>query len=154
MELKGFCDSDMAGDVDTRKSTSGYVFTLAGGAVSWCSRLQRIVALSTTEAEYISATEASKEAIWLARLCSEFGLPDKAPVLGCDSQSAICLAKNAMFHARTKHIDVRYHFIREVLDDGLVTLIKVDTSQNPADALTKCLPKAQHQLCIEMVGVT
>ncbi|MCO5611249.1 hypothetical protein L7F22_065501 [Adiantum nelumboides] len=124
LELKGFCDSDMAGDVDTRKSTSDYVFTLAGGAVSWCSRLQKIVALSTTEAEYISATEASKEAIWLARLCSEFGLPDKAPMFGCDSQSAICLAKNAMFHARTRHIDVRYHFIREVLEDGFITLVK------------------------------
>ncbi|MCO5556884.1 hypothetical protein L7F22_010438 [Adiantum nelumboides] len=144
LELKGFCDSDMVGDVDTRKSTSGYVFTLARGAVSWCSRLQKIVALSTTEAEYISATEASKEAIWLARLCSEFGLPDKAPMLGCDSQSTICLAKNAMFHSRTKHIDVRYHFIREVLEDGLITLVKVHTSQNPIDALTKCLLKAQH----------
>ncbi|MCO5568331.1 hypothetical protein L7F22_022030 [Adiantum nelumboides] len=125
LELKGFCDSDMSGNVDTRKSTSGYAFTLAGGAVSWRFRLQKIVALSTTEAEYISATEASKEAIWLARLCSKFGLPDKAPMLGCDSQSAICLAKNAMFHARTKHIDVRYHFIREVLEDGLITLVKV-----------------------------
>ncbi|KAH7307767.1 hypothetical protein KP509_22G076900, partial [Ceratopteris richardii] len=72
LELKGFCDSDMAGDVDTRKSTSGYVFTIAGGVVSWCSRLQKIVALSTTEAECISATQTSKEAIWLARLCSEF----------------------------------------------------------------------------------
>ncbi|MCO5589082.1 hypothetical protein L7F22_043048 [Adiantum nelumboides] len=128
LELKGFCDSDMAGDVDTQKSTSGYVFTLAGGAVSWCSKLQKIIALSTTEVEYISATEASKEAIWLARLCSEFGLPDKAPMLGCDSQSAICLAKNAMFHARTKHIDVRYHFIREVLEDGLITLVKRNDS--------------------------
>ncbi|MCO5603367.1 hypothetical protein L7F22_057517 [Adiantum nelumboides] len=124
LEVKGFCDSDMAGDVGTRKSTSGYVFTLAGGVVSWCSRLQKIVALSTTEAEYISATEASKE------------------------------AKNAMFHACTKHIDVRYHFIREVLEDGLITLVKGHTSQNPVDALTKCLLKAQHQLCIQMVGVT
>ncbi|MCO5581095.1 hypothetical protein L7F22_034971 [Adiantum nelumboides] len=88
------------------------------------SKLQKIVALSTTEAEYISASEASKEAIWLARLCSEFGMPDKAPMLGCDNQSAICLANNAMFHARTKHIDVRYHFIREVLEDGLITLVK------------------------------
>ncbi|MCO5588830.1 hypothetical protein L7F22_042790 [Adiantum nelumboides] len=133
LELKGFCDSDMARDVDTRKSTSGYVFTLAGGAVSWCSRLQKIVVLSTTEAEYISAIEASKEAIWLARLCSEFGLPDKAPMLGCDSHSAICLAKNAMFHARTKHIAVRYHFIREVLEDGLITLVKSTNGQNGND---------------------
>ena len=69
---------------------------------------------------------------------------EKAPVLGCDSQSAICLAKNAIFHALTKHIDVRYDFIREVLEDGLITLIKVNTSQNPTNALTKCLPKAQH----------
>ena len=75
-------------------------------------------------------------------------------MLGCDSQSAICLAKNARFHLRTKHIDVRYHFIREVLDDDLITLIKVQTSQNPVDVLTKCLPKEQHQICIHMVGVT
>ena len=74
-KLQGSCDADMAGDVDTRKSTSGYVFTIAGGAVSWCSRLQKIVALSTTEAEYISATEASKEAIWLGRLARELGMP-------------------------------------------------------------------------------
>ena len=78
---------------------------------------------------------------------------EKAPILGCDSQSAICLAKNAMLHARTKHFDVRYHFIREVLEDGLITLININTSQNPVDALTKCLIKA-HQLCREIVGVT
>ena len=106
LELKGFCDSDMAGDVDTRKSTSGYVFTLVGGAVSWCSRLQKVVALSNIEGKYISTTEASKEAIWLACLCNEFDFLEKAPVLGCDSQSVICLAKNAIFHAHTKHIDV------------------------------------------------
>ena len=85
LELKGFYDSNMVGDVDTRKSTSGYVFTLAGGAISRCSRLQRIVALSTTKAEYISATEASKEAIWLGRLVRNFGLPVHARVLVCDS---------------------------------------------------------------------
>ena len=105
-------------------------------------------------AEYISATQASKEAIWLARLFSEFRMLEKAPIRGYNSQSAICLAKNAMFHAHTKHIDVRYHFIKEVLEDVLVTLIKVNTSQNPADALTKWLSKAQHQLCIQMVRVT
>ena len=75
-------------------------------------------------------------------------MPEKVPILGCDSQTAICLTKNAMFHARTKHIDVRYHFIKEVLEDGLITLIKVNTSLNLADALTKCLPKAQDQLYI------
>ena len=117
----------MVGDVDTCKFTSGY----ASGAISWCSRLQRIVALSTTKVEYISATKASIEAIWLARLHNEFGIPKKAPILGCDSQSAIRLAKNEMFHARTKHIDVRYHFIGEMLEDGLIILMKVNTSHNP-----------------------
>ncbi|MCO5575677.1 hypothetical protein L7F22_029481 [Adiantum nelumboides] len=127
--------------------TNGYVYTLAGDASSWCSRLQKIVALSTTEAEYISATEASKEAIWLGRLVRDFGLPTYAPVLGCDSQSALCLAKNAMFHARTKHIDVRYHFIRQELDHhGLVTLTKVKSQDNPADVLTKCLAKTTSAL--------
>ncbi len=95
------------------------------------------MALSTTEAEYISATEASKEAIWLGRLAKELGMPASTPVLGCDSQSAVYLAKNAMFHARTKHIDVRYHFIRQVLEDGLVTLTKT-----PRITLQMFSPKA------------
>ena len=89
------------------KFTSGHTYTLASGAISWFSRLHRIVASSTTETEYISATKTSKKDIWLARFCNEFGIPDKAPVLGCNSQRAICLGKNAMFfHASTKHIDV------------------------------------------------
>ena len=98
LELKGFCHSNMAGDMDTQKSTSGYVFTLASGVVSWCCRLQKAVSLPTT-----AATEASKEAIRLVRLYNEFGLVclEKARTLGCDRQSAICLAKNAMFmHAQ------------------------------------------------------
>ena len=152
--MQGYCDADMAGDLDTRKSTSGYIFTVAGGAVSWCSKLQKIVALSTTEAEYISATEASKEAIWLSRLGEDLGMSVSTPVLGCDSQSAVYLAKNAMFHSRTKHIDVRHHFIRQVLEDGLVTLTKIKTQDNPADILTKSLGKAQHEHCIQLVGVT
>ena len=84
LELKGFCDANMANDVDTCKFISGYVYLLAGGAISWCSRLQRVVALSIAEAEYISTIEASKEAILLAHLCSDFGMPEKALVLGCD----------------------------------------------------------------------
>ena len=93
LNLHGYCDSDMAGDVDTRKSTYGYIYTLAGGDISQCSMLQRIVALAT-ESQHISATEASKEAIWLTLLCSELGLPKQIPVLHCDNQSAICLAKS------------------------------------------------------------
>ena len=117
----------MADDLDTRKSTSWYIFTVAGGAVSWCSKLQKIVAPSTTEAEYISATEASKEATWVNRLAEDLGMSVSTPMLGCDSQSVVYLAKNAMFHSRTKHIDVQHHFIKQVLEDGLVT---IDQDQN------------------------
>ena len=109
LNLPCYFDSDMAGDVDTRKSTYGYIYTLAGGDISQCSMLQRIVALAT-ESQHISATEASKEAIWLTRLRSELGLPKQIPVLHCDNQIVICLAKNPVHHERTKHIDIHYHF--------------------------------------------
>ncbi|MCO5602391.1 hypothetical protein L7F22_056522 [Adiantum nelumboides] len=136
-----------------RKSTSGYVFTFTGGAVSWISRLQKCVALSTTEAEYVTATEASKEALWLMRLVEELGIKSQVPVLHCDSQSAIMLARNPVFHAKTKHIDVKYHFIRSVLDDKSITLVKVHTDDNPADLSTKSLPAERFAYCRQMMGI-
>uniref|UniRef100_A0A2N9HLU0 Uncharacterized protein n=1 Tax=Fagus sylvatica TaxID=28930 RepID=A0A2N9HLU0_FAGSY len=111
--VRGYVDSDYAGDLDKSKSTSGYVFTLAGGAVSWVSKLQSIVATSTTEAEYVAATQASKEAIWLQMLLEELGHKQEKIALFCDSQSALHLAKNPAFHSKTKHIRVQYHFVRE-----------------------------------------
>ena len=105
----GYTDADYAGDLDNRRSTSGYVFTYTGGAVSWRSRLQDCITLSTIEAEYVAATKARKEAIWLARLVGDLGMNVEMPVLHCDSQSAIQLAKNLVFHAKTKHVDVKYH---------------------------------------------
>eukprot|EP00253_Pinus_taeda_P025478 PITA_25478 len=133
--VNGF--SDWAGDLDQRRSTSGYVFNLFGGAVSWMSKKQSVVALSTTEAEYMAATHASKEAVWLQRLCSSMGLVQGAIRIDCDSQSAIFLAKNPAYHSKTKHIDVQYHFVRDMIEDKKVLLGKVDTLQNTADALTK-----------------
>ena len=106
LDIRGFVDVDWAGDLDQRRSTSGYVFSLFGGAVSWMSKRQSVVALSTTEAEYIAATHASKEAVWLQRLCSSMGLVKQAIRIDCDSQSAIFLAKNPAYHSKTKHIDV------------------------------------------------
>ena len=109
-DLIGFSDSDYAGDVDTRQSTSGFVFMLHGGPVAWSSQRQSCVALSTTEAEFIAACEATKEGVWLQRLVSEV-VPDWKPPfkLMCDNQSAIRLIKNPEFHQRSKHIAVRYH---------------------------------------------
>ncbi|MCO5564741.1 hypothetical protein L7F22_018409 [Adiantum nelumboides] len=102
----GYTDSDYAGDVDNRRFTSGYVFTMAGGAVSWRSRLQTCVTQSTTKAEYVAASEACKEAIWLGRLVTDLGIKEETPMLHCDSQSAKQLPRNTVYHSKTKHVDV------------------------------------------------
>lgn len=144
--LVGYTDAGMAGDVDSRKSTSGYLITFARGAVSWQSKLQKCVALSTTEAEFIAATEACKELFWMKRFLEELGLKQERYVLYCDSQSAIHLSKNPSFHSRSKHIDVRYHWIRDVLDNKFLELEKIHTDQNGADMMTKILPKRSMKL--------
>ncbi|GKA54879.1 putative RNA-directed DNA polymerase [Tanacetum coccineum] len=130
-------DSDLAGNKDNMKSTSGYLMTFAGGAVSWQSRLQKCVALSTTEAEYVAATEACKELLWLKRFLQELGFKQQRYAVLCDNQSTIHLAKNSMFHKRTKHIDIRYHWIRDAIEDGMFELNKVHTDDNASDMLTK-----------------
>jgi hypothetical protein len=151
--LKGYTDSDMARDLDSRKSTSSYIFTLAGGAISWQSKLQKCVALSTTEAEYISAVEAGKELLWLKRFLQELGFSQQEYIILCDSQSAIDLSKNSMYHSRTKHIDVRYHWLREAIDKDELKLSKVSTNDNPADMLTKVVTHEKHKLCADIVGL-
>eukprot|EP00253_Pinus_taeda_P016724 PITA_16724 len=145
---------DWAGDLDQRRSTSGYVFNLFGGAVSWMSKKQSVVALSTTEVEYMAATHASKEAVWLQRLCSSMGLVQGAIRMDCDSQSAIFLAKNPAYHSKTKHIDVQYHFVRDMIEEKRVLLVKVDTLKNTADALTKSVSSEKFSWCRETIGVS
>ena len=113
--LVGFVDSDFAGDLDKRRSLTGYVFTIGGCAVSWRATLQSIVACSTTDAEYMAISEACKEAIWLKGLYTELCGDSSCPTIFSDSQSAISLTKNPMYHERTKHIDVRFHYIRDVV---------------------------------------
>lgn len=133
--LIGYSDSDRAGDVDTRRST-----TMAGGAVSWASKLQATVALSSTEAEYIAACAATQEAIVLRQLLSDIHCPQSEPtVIYEDNQSCICLSKNPVVSNRSKHIDIRYHFTREKVDNGEVELVYVSTEHQLADLLTKPL---------------
>ncbi|KAG8477717.1 hypothetical protein CXB51_027597 [Gossypium anomalum] len=110
-----YVDADFVGDLDRRRSLIGYVFTIGGCAISWKATLQTTVALSTTEAEYMAITEACKEAIWLKGLFSELNEDLQISTVFCDSQSAIFLTKDQMFHERTKHIDVRYHFVRDII---------------------------------------
>jgi len=128
--LDGFTDADMADDIDSRKSTSGYLITYSGGAVSWQSKLQKCVALSTTEVEYIAITKAAKELLWMKKFLQELGLQQDRYLLYCDNQSAIHLSKNSTFHSRSKHIDVRYHWIRDALDEKLLYIEKIHTDDN------------------------
>ena len=153
ISLQGYVDADMVGDRDNRRSTTGYVFTVGGTAVSWVSKIQSVVALSTTEAEYVAATEASKEMIWLQRFMGELGKEHDMGTLYSDSQSAIHLAKNSTFHSRTKHIHLKYHFIRSVLEDGELKLEKIHTSQNPADMLTKVVTREKLRICSVSIGL-
>eukprot|EP00253_Pinus_taeda_P016444 PITA_16444 len=154
LDIRVFVDAEWAGDLDQRRSTSGYVFNLFGGAVSWMSKKQSVVALSTTEAEYMAATHASKEAVWLQRLCSSMGLVQGAIRIDCDSQSAIFLGKNPAYHSKTKHIDVQYHFVRDMIEDKRVSLVKVDTLKNTTDALTKSVSSEKFSWCRETMGIS
>lgn len=139
--LIGYSDADWAGDLDDRHSTTGNLFLLAGGAVSWKSKKQAVVALSTSEAEYVALSSATQEAIWLGRMLTELGMSQECVTLMEDNQGAIALAKNPIAHARTKHIDIRYHYIREALQSRLIDLQYCPTSEMNADLLTKPLPK-------------
>ncbi|MCO5571155.1 hypothetical protein L7F22_024889 [Adiantum nelumboides] len=154
LSVRGYTDSNYAGDLDKRRSTSCYVFTLAGGAVSWQSQLQDCITQSTIEAEYVAANEACKEAIWLGRLVADLGIKVEMLELYCDSHSAIQLAKNSMFHSKTKHINVKYHFIREVIEDKQIQLVKIHMKDNSADLLTKRLSRESFVHCRELLGIS
>ena len=119
-----YCDSDYAADLDRRRSVSGYVFTVGGNTVNWKANLQSVTALSSTEAEFMALTEAAKEALWIKGLMKDLGLEQDKVTLWCDSQSVICLSKNSTHHERTKHIDVRYNFIRDVVEAGDVDVLR------------------------------
>lgn len=145
-DLLGYADADgsMAED---RHAISGYAFILHGGAVSWSAKRQEIVSLSTTESEYVAATNAAKEALWLRSLLSQLFATDFEPTtLFSDNQSAIALTKDHQYHARTKHIDIRFHFIRWIVENGSLRLVYCPTNDMVADVLTKALPspKVKH----------
>lgn len=132
---------------------SGIVFKVGGNTVSWKSRLQYVVALSTTEAECMALTLAVKETIWLKNFVTELSYKQDSVRIHCDSQSAIALSKNAVHHERTKYMDTQFNFIRDIVSKGIVNLAKIHTSKNPADFLTKCLPGTKFESCCEVLNV-
>ncbi|KAE8687628.1 lachrymatory-factor synthase-like [Hibiscus syriacus] len=149
-----YVDSNYASDLDKSKSITRYVFKIVGGAVSWVSKLQSVVATSTTEAEYVVATQASKEAIWLKMLLEELGHNQEYVSLFCASQSVLHLARNPTFHSRTKHIRVQCHFIREKEEEGTVDMQKIHTKDNIADFMTKAINADKFTWCRSSCGMS
>jgi Reverse transcriptase (RNA-dependent DNA polymerase) len=138
--LVGYSDADYAGDVDKRRSTSGYVFVLHGGAISWRSKLQATVAASTCEAEFVAASTAAKEALWLRQLIAEFTGQVKPVTMHVDNQGALALLHHPHGHQRTKHIDVAYKFVQDRVERGEIACVYCATNDMLADCLTKALP--------------
>ena len=154
LKLLGYCDADWGGCLDTRRSTTGYVFLLSGGAINWCSKRQTCVAMSTCEAEYMAASSAAKEATWARHFLTELGFDDRTGTgINCDNQSAIKLMKNSIFHSRTKHIDLHFHFVRELVTDEKIIFEYCNSTEQVADALTKSVPVNKLQFCRDKMGL-
>lgn len=153
--IECYTDADWGGDTTNRKSYTGYAFMLAGAVFSYESKKQATVALSSTEAEYMSLSSTSKEATYLRKLLSEMQLNfPKSIVINADNISAINLVKNPVYHERSKHIDVKYHYIRDVFRKGEIELQYCCSSDNVADIFTKNLPKPSHEKFVKMLGLT
>ena len=152
-KLKIFCDADWASNAD-RKSTSGYVLLFAGAAVTWSAKKQSTIALSTAEAEYIAATHVAKQVLWHRTFCEELGIPQPTTsTIYCDNQAAIAIAHHLEFHARTKHIDIAYNFLRDLVESGTLDIVYVPSRENLADLFTKGLPKPFHWELTNGLGV-
>ena len=139
--LIGYLDADYGGDLQDRKSTSGMVFTLFGGLISWASTKQKTVAIATVVAEYIALTPVIKEALWLKQLFEEILIPMGLIEVKTDAQGALDLATNARFSQKTKHIDIRHHFIRDHINTKEIDLKHIPIAEMIADILTKPLPR-------------
>jgi hypothetical protein len=157
LETLGYCDSDWGGDIGTRRSTTGYIFLFRNATISWNSKLQKTVALSSCEAEYMALKEAIKEQLYIKAIIDE--IPYLREIkdynkLYTDSNSAIELAKNPVYHHRTKHIDIQYHFVRENFQKGSCQLVHIPTEGQLADALTKPVNQAIWSTFIQGLGLT
>lgn len=155
-EIQTYVDSDWAEDVSNRRSCSGYVTMLAGGPVSWCVKKQKSVALSTMEAEYVALSEAIRELTYVKGQLRfmQFNEYVKDPtIIHCDNQSAILMCRNPMFHNRSKHVDIRYHYSREQVDRGNIEIIHLRSEDMIADIFTKPLSKSKHEDCVKLLNL-
>jgi hypothetical protein len=152
--LIGFSDADHAGDVDDRRSTTGSLFFYGRCSISWQSQKQKSTTLSSCQAEYMAASTTSCQAVWLGRLIGElFAKVPSVPILFVDNKAAIQLCKNPVFHEQSKHIELGYHFIRECLDRGQITVEFISTADQLADIFTKGLGRVKFQELRERISV-
>lgn len=157
--IEGYADADYAGDVDTRRSTTGFVYFVHGSLVSWKSRRQPSVTLSTTEAEYLAIGDCSKHGLWLSRLLEHLinnpaiAVPIQLP-LSNNNQGAVFLCNEASVNNKSKHIAIRHHFIRELVRDGKISVSHVSTKEMPADVLTKAVGPTVMDSCVEQLGLS
>ena len=149
-----YVDADYGGCRDTRRSTSGYVFTMAGGAVTWSSKRQATVALSTVEAEYVAMSRCAQQMVWMQTWLDEVEIRHVTPgVIKGDSRGAIALAKNTKDHGKVKHIDIRHHYIRELVRSGSILFEQVPSTDNVADLFTKPLARDNHHRLLESLNI-
>jgi hypothetical protein len=154
LELLGYSDADHAGDINDRKSTTGMIFFLGQSPVSWQSLKQKVVAASSCEAEYIAASTTACQGIWLSRLLGELqNQKPRAPKLLVDNKSAIHLIKNPVFHDHTKHIDTRYHLIRDYVEKDVLEVDYICTAAQLADLMTKALGRVRFLELRSRIGV-
>ena len=151
--LTGFCDSDFAGDYDTRKSTYSYLFQFNNSPISWKTKRQSTIALSTTEAEFNSMEQAIREAIWLQNLFKELNYPINNLIIKGDNLSSINLAYNPEYHQRTKHTALRYYYVRQELEKGSIKIEYLPTNKMPADGLTKPLSQSKFNDFIKLINL-
>ena len=155
-ELIGYSDSDWAGDKDDCHSTTRSAFVLVGGLLAWATQKQRTIALLSTEAEYMALTECSKHAKWMLSLLEQLHFDVDLPIdIFSDSLSTRSIASNNVFHKRTKHIDIKYHYVREKINNGTLALNEVNTKANLADILMKALPHDQYSklaVCLRLIA--
>jgi hypothetical protein len=153
LNIVGAGDADWGGDMQDRKSTSGFAIRIGNSLISWQSSKQKCVSLSTMQAEYIAMTECVKEAVWASKLLKDLGFADQTPTIRCDNQAAIATLKNEAQHSLAKHIDIRYHFIKDLMEEGLLTVEYVRSEENLADILTKPLGKDKFREARTALGV-
>ena len=153
VEVMGYSDSGHAGEKETSRGRTGYVFLSAGAAISWRSSMMKVVTHSSCESEYVGLSESSNEAVYLQQLQEELGIGKPSVLLLGDNESSLKLAENPVFHQKSKHILIKYHSIRERVEKGKIELCKVDTGLNAADMMTKNVGVGVLKMCKGLVGM-